>query len=124
MYGDQLKYNLLVDLIIMLLLLMMQLEKLGFIALDINLMCLLLFKKWKDLVENEIEKNLKCLRYNNVGEYCSEKFDSYYSYHDIRKDKTILGTPQENGVSKDEHNDHGACKVYEIACKVFLTVLG
>jgi hypothetical protein len=36
MYGDQLRYHLLVDLIIMLLLLMMQLEKLGFIAFDKN----------------------------------------------------------------------------------------
>ena len=34
--------NLLVDLVIMLLLLMMQLGKRGFIALDINLMCLIL----------------------------------------------------------------------------------
>ena len=82
------------------------------------------FNKWKYLVENEIGKKLKCIRYNNVGEYCSKEFDSYYSYHDIRKDKTVLGTTQENGVSKDEHNDHGACKVYDIACKVSLTVLG
>ena len=44
MYGDQLMYNLLVSLIIMLLLLMMQLEKNGFIALDINFMCLLLLR--------------------------------------------------------------------------------
>ena len=27
-------------------------------------------------------------------------------------------------VRKDEHNDHGACKVYEITCRVSLTVLG
>ena len=37
-------YNLLVDLIIMLILLMMQLEKLGFIALDKNLMCSILLR--------------------------------------------------------------------------------
>ena len=47
MYGDQLKYKLLVALIIMLLLLMMQLEKLGFIALDKNLMCLLFLRSGK-----------------------------------------------------------------------------
>jgi hypothetical protein len=34
MYEDQLRYHLLVSLITMLLLLMMQLEKLGFIAFD------------------------------------------------------------------------------------------
>jgi hypothetical protein len=38
MYGDQLRYHLLVTLIIMLLLLMMQLEKLGFLAFDKNMM--------------------------------------------------------------------------------------
>ena len=47
MYGDQLRYNLLVALVIMLLLLMMQLEKLGFIALDRNMMCLLLLRSGK-----------------------------------------------------------------------------
>ena len=47
MYGDHLRYNILVDLIIMLVLLMMQLEKLGFIAFDRNPMCLLLFRSGK-----------------------------------------------------------------------------
>ena len=30
------------------------------------------FKKWKALVENETGKRLKCLRYDNGGEYCSK----------------------------------------------------
>ena len=34
------------------------------------------FKKWKALVENETRKKLKCLRYDNGGEYCSKEFDS------------------------------------------------
>ena len=29
------------------------------------------FKKWKALVENEIGKILKCLRFDNGGEYCN-----------------------------------------------------
>ena len=56
------------------------------------------FKKWKALAENETRKKLKCLRYDNGGEYCSKEFDSYYSYNGIHREKTILGTPQENGV--------------------------
>ena len=52
----------------MLLLLMMQLEKLGFIALKKNDV-FYTFKKWKDLVENEIGKKLKCLRSGNGVEY-------------------------------------------------------
>jgi hypothetical protein len=47
MYGDHLRYHLLVDLVIMLLLLMMQLEKLGFIAFDKNLMFLLILRNGK-----------------------------------------------------------------------------
>jgi hypothetical protein len=65
----------------MLLLLMMQLEKLGFIAFDKNLMFLIIFKKWKALVENETRKSLKCLRSDNGGEYCGKEFDDYCSYH-------------------------------------------
>ena len=56
------------------------------------------FKKWKDLVENETRKRLKCLIYDNGREYCSKEYDSYYLYHGICREKTILGTPQENGV--------------------------
>ena len=41
-------------------------------------------KKWKALVENEIEKKLKCLRSNNGGEYYSKSFENYYSDNGIR----------------------------------------
>jgi transposase InsO family protein len=58
------------------------------------------FKKWKALVENETRKKLKCLRSDNGGEYFSKKFDYYYSYHGIRREKTVPRTPQENGVSE------------------------
>jgi hypothetical protein len=58
------------------------------------------FKKWKALVGNETGKSLKCLRSDNGGEYCSNEFDDYCSYHGIRRDKKVPRTPQENGVSK------------------------
>jgi hypothetical protein len=47
MHGEKLRYHLLVDLIIMLILLIMQLEKLGFIAFDKNLMFLTLLRNGK-----------------------------------------------------------------------------
>jgi hypothetical protein len=47
MHGDQLMYNLLVSLVIMLLVLMMQLGKLGFIAFDKNMMFLILLRNGK-----------------------------------------------------------------------------
>jgi hypothetical protein len=56
MYGDQLRYNLLVALIIMLLLLMMQLEKLGFISFNKNLMFLKLLRNRKIWLRMKQEK--------------------------------------------------------------------
>ena len=43
------------------------------------------FNKWKDLVENERGKELKCIILNNEGEYCNNEFDNYCSYHGIHK---------------------------------------
>ena len=56
------------------------------------------FKKWKDLVEIETGKKLKCLRSDNRGEYCSKEFDRYCSEHGIRREKIVPRTPQENGM--------------------------
>ena len=58
------------------------------------------FKKWKYLAKNETQKILKCIRSNNRGEYCNKEFDSYFSYHETHRDKSVPGTPQENGLSE------------------------
>ena len=59
------------------------------------------FKKWKALIENETMKTwLKCLIYDNGGEYCSKEFNSYCSQNGICREKKVSRTPQENGVSK------------------------
>ena len=52
------------------------------------------------MVENETRKSLKCLRSDNGGEYCSKDFYDYCSYHGIRREKIVPGTPQKNGVSE------------------------
>ena len=93
MYGDLFRYHLSVALIIMLLLMVMQPEKLGFIVFEINLMYLI-FQKWNALVENETGKRLKCLRSDNGGEYCNKEFDRYWSENGIHREMTVLGTPQ------------------------------
>ena len=93
MYRDWIRYHLLVALNTMLLVLMMQLGKLGFIAFRKKYDVFNTFKKWKTLVENEIAKKLKCLRSDNGGEYCSKDFDNYCSYNGIRRQKTVPGTP-------------------------------
>ena len=52
------------------------------------------------MVENERGKRLKFLKSYNGGEYFSKAFDDYCSYHGIHREKTVPGTPQENGVSE------------------------
>ena len=52
------------------------------------------------MVENERGKKLNCLRSDNGGEYCRKSFEDYCSFNGIRRQKTISGTPQENGVSE------------------------
>ena len=50
------------------------------------------------MVEREIGNPLKRLRTDNGGEYISREFKEYCSKHEIRHNKTVLGTPQYNGV--------------------------
>jgi transposase InsO family protein len=77
----------------MLHLLMMQLEKLVFIAFNKKYDVFYTSNKWKYLVENETRKRLKCLRSDNGREYCSKEFDDFFSYHGIRREKIVPGTP-------------------------------
>ena len=43
---------------------------------------------------------VKCLRSDNGGEYIDGGFSEYCATHGIRMEKTILGTPQQNGVAE------------------------
>ena len=58
------------------------------------------FKKWKAMVETETSLKVKCLRSNNGGEYIDGGFREYCVAQGIRMEKTIPGTPQQNGVAK------------------------
>ena len=58
------------------------------------------FKKWKAMVEIETGLKVKCLRSNNEGEYIDGGFSEYYAAQGIRMEKTIPGTPQQNGVAE------------------------
>ena len=59
MLGDRIRYNLLVDLVIMLLLLMMQVEKTWVYCNTQKSNVFDTFKKWKSLAENEIGKKVE-----------------------------------------------------------------
>ena len=58
------------------------------------------FKKWKAMVETETSLKVKCLRLDNGGEYIDKGFNEYCVAQGIRMEKTIPGTPQQNGVAE------------------------
>ncbi|KAL2226309.1 UNVERIFIED_CONTAM: Retrovirus-related Pol polyprotein from transposon TNT 1-94 [Sesamum indicum] len=58
------------------------------------------FRRWRALVENETGLQVKCLRSDNDGEYSNEGIKNYCTDHGIRMQKTIPGTPQQNGIAE------------------------
>jgi transposase InsO family protein len=50
------------------------------------------------MVENEMDSKIKCLRYDNGGEFTSNEFMDYYNNHGIKRQFSIARTPQQNGV--------------------------
>jgi transposase InsO family protein len=55
------------------------------------------FKIYKEMVENEMDLKIKCLRFDNGGELTSKEFMDYCSNHGIKKQFSIAMTPQHNG---------------------------
>jgi hypothetical protein len=51
-------------------------------------------KEFKDLVENQIEKEIKALRMNNGGEFCGNEFKELYNKYGISRPKNTPYTPQ------------------------------
>lgn len=58
------------------------------------------FKIYKELVENETDLKIKCLRLDNGGGFTSKLFQQYYDGNGIQRQFSIVRTPQQNGVSK------------------------
>ena len=58
------------------------------------------FKKWKAMVETETSLKVKCLKSDNGGEYIDGRFSEYCAAQGIKMEKTIPGTPKQNGVAE------------------------
>jgi hypothetical protein len=58
------------------------------------------FKKWKAMVENETGLKIKKLRSDNGGEYEDTRFKRLCFENGIRLERTVPGTPQQNGVAE------------------------
>ena len=43
------------------------------------------FKIYKEMVENEMDSRIKCLRLDNRGEFTSKEFMDYCSNHGIKR---------------------------------------
>ena len=52
------------------------------------------------MVETETGLKVKCLRSDNGREYIDGGFNEYCAAQGIKMEKTIPGTPQQNGVAK------------------------
>lgn len=58
------------------------------------------FKIFKEIVENEVELRIKCLRSDNGGEFTSKEFNLYCEEHGIKRQFSTARTPQQNGVAE------------------------
>ena len=58
------------------------------------------FQIFKALVENELDIKIKCLRSDRGGEYSSNEFFEFCEQHGIKRQFSVAGTPQQNGVAE------------------------
>eukprot|EP00253_Pinus_taeda_P023376 PITA_23376 len=58
------------------------------------------FKQFKVMVEKRTGKSIKCLRTGNGGEFTSIEFEQYCKDEEIVRHKTVVYTPQQNGVAE------------------------
>ena len=56
------------------------------------------FRIYKELVENETDLKIKCLRLDNGGEFTSMVFQQYCDENGIKRQFSTARTPQQNGV--------------------------
>ena len=59
-----------------------------------------LLKVFRALVENQSERKLKVLRYDNGGEYFKSDFIQYCKYASIHRQHSIPYTPHQNGIDE------------------------
>lgn len=58
------------------------------------------FKAFKALVEKEIGRSLKCLRFDWGGEFTSNEFVKFCDEHGIKRQMSTPKTPQQNGIAE------------------------
>jgi hypothetical protein len=56
-----------------------------------------IFKDWLAMVKNQMDRKLKCLRSDNMGEYKSDEFVQFCRERDIRRKFTAPYSLEQNG---------------------------
>jgi transposase InsO family protein len=58
------------------------------------------FKIYKAKIENQLERNIKCLRSDRGGEYFPKVFDDFCAEHDIIHERTPPYSPKSNEITE------------------------
>lgn len=58
------------------------------------------FKAFRELVDKESDKRIKCLRTNQGGEFTYDEFNKYYEENDIKRQLSAPRKPQQNGIEE------------------------
>ncbi|XP_073844139.1 uncharacterized protein, partial [Musca autumnalis] len=58
------------------------------------------FKEFKEMVERQTGRKIKCLRSDNGTEFVNNNFNAYLKEHGIVRQLTVPHTPQQNGVAE------------------------
>jgi len=56
------------------------------------------FKAFKGLVENELDRKIKCPRSDRGGEFTLDEFFNFCEEHGIKREFSTARIPQQNGV--------------------------
>jgi transposase InsO family protein len=56
------------------------------------------FKVYKEMVENEMDSKIKCLRSDSGGAFTSKEFMDFSNKHGINRQFSFARTPKQNGV--------------------------
>ena len=56
------------------------------------------FETFKNIIENQVGRRIKCLISDRGGEFISDDFNEFYHKHGIRRQFSTARTPQKNGV--------------------------
>ena len=74
------------------------------------------FKSYKNLVETQIGRKIKCVQSDNGTEFCNNSFNEFLHNCGIKRRLTVAHTPQQNGVAERKNRtlvEMARCMLFE-----------